>query len=127
MAEKDNKFTIMFIKPDAVNDGLVDFIIADFLKVGFIPVFSKNIELNFDQARMIYHDHMNNLNYKFAIQSLIQEDSCKFGYLFLLKREEGDALLMAQRLKGRADTAWIKGKISSLFKERITRKRYRRR
>lgn len=107
---ENNKFTIIFIKPDAIRDGLIDQIVGDFAEAGLNPVFSKPMELMWDQAMMIYRDHMGNPNYEFAVKSLIEEEECKTSLFLLLKNESGDALSKAQELKGRADKSGIRAK-----------------
>lgn len=106
----NNKFTIMFIKPDAVRDGLIDQIVGDFLEAGLIPVFSKPMELTWDQAMIIYRDHMDNPNYEFAVRSLIEEEDCKESLFLFLKNENGDTLAKAQETKGRADKNGVRAK-----------------
>ncbi len=108
--ESNNKFTVIFIKPDAVKDGLVDQIVEDFMEAGLTPVFTKSIELTLDQAMMIYRDHVGNPNYEFAVKSLVQEDECKTTVFLLLKSNGGDALTLAQEIKGRADINGIRAK-----------------
>jgi len=106
----NTKFTVMFIKPDAINDGLVDQILSDFIKAGLVPVLGKKLNLNLDQASMVYRDHMDNQNYEFAIKSLVEEGGCKTSLFFVLKREKGDALLTAQEIKGRSDINGVRAK-----------------
>ena len=110
MTEGNNKFTIVFIKPDAINDGLVDQIMRDFAEAGLASVFCKPLELNWDQALFIYRDHLDNPNYRFAVKSLTEEEGCKTSLFFLLKRDAGDALKTAQEVKGRADRSGVRAK-----------------
>lgn len=108
--ESNNKFTVMFIKPDAVRDGLVDQIVGEFIEAGLMPIFVKPIELTWEQAMMIYRDHVNNPNYEFAVKSLVEEFECKTSIFFLLKSDSDDALSLAQEIKGRADKNGIRAK-----------------
>lgn len=110
MINRNTKFTIMFIKPDAVRDDLAEQILNDFLEAGMTPLFCKQLELNVDQATMIYRDHVDNSNFRFAIGSLIEEGDCKTSVLVLLKKDGDNALLTAQEIKGRADKNGIRAK-----------------
>ena len=122
MTETNNRFTIIFIKPDAINDGLVESIVSDFVEAGLKFIHLKPIELTLEQATLIYKDHVDSLNFKFAIDSLVREGECKTVLFLLAKREEGDALSIAQQTKGRADVSGIRAKYRRYLREDLTKK-----
>jgi nucleoside diphosphate kinase len=106
----NNKFTVMFVKPDALNDGLTGPILDDFAEAGLVPVYRKLLNLDQNKAMMVYRDHMGNQNYRFAVNSLMEESGCKTCLMLLLKREDGEALSVAQKIKGRADKDGVRAK-----------------
>jgi nucleoside diphosphate kinase len=107
---KINKFAIVFIKPDAIKDRLIEPIISEFRESGFELVFSKPLNLTQEEATIIYDDHIDNPNYKYAIDSLLEEDDCKTCLFLLLKRADGNAINIAKETKGRADQSGIRAK-----------------
>lgn len=110
MTGTDNKFAVVFIKPDAINDRLAERILSDFMEAGLSFIHLKLVELTLEQATFIYKDHINSPNFKFALDSIMREDKCETVLFLIAKLKEGDALLIAQQTKGRADTSGIRAK-----------------
>lgn len=122
MIENKSKFTIIFIKPDAINDGLVNQIVSDLIGAGLRLVHIKPVELNLDQATFIYRDHSGSPNFKFAIDSIMSEGQCKTTLFLLVKHKEKDALTVAQEAKGRADVNGIRAKYRRYHRQELVKK-----